>query len=191
MILPARHQKGFVLITGLVLLVVIAIAAITSVEITNLDYKMASNLAFKEQSFQASESGRAAAGDAVNQYAYDRSWDGLTLHSGVSFSSGFNPLAPNATTENLFSQSSLVKDIDFTIAKSTNTSPVDADVYILRSPNAVAAAGGGIQQLSGYKGAGKGIASSGSAIYFELRAKGMGSGSAQTTTASEYRTLIQ
>ena len=190
--MPLRNaQSGVILITGLILLFVIAIAAVTSMQISNLDYKMAANTAFKNQSFQASESGRIAAGDAINQFIYDRTWVGVTPHSGISYNSSFNPLDANAASENPFNATTLIKDMEFTIATSSGIEAVDADIYVIRSPSIAAASGGGLQQLSGYRGAGKGIASSGSAIYFELRATGTGFGNAQTVTASEYRTFIQ
>ena len=88
--MPLRNaQSGVILITGLILLFVIAIAAVTSMQISNLDYKMATNTAFKNQSFQASESGRIAAGDAINQFIYDRTWVGVTPHSGIIYNSSF------------------------------------------------------------------------------------------------------
>ena len=186
-----QHQSGFVLITGLILLIIIAIAAIASMEMSNLDYRMASNSAFKEQSFQASETGRIAAGDAVNQFIYERSWDGVTVHPGISFASTFSPLSANGDSENLFSSGSLAKDMDFDIASTSAIEKINSDIYIIRAPSAAAAIGGGLQQLAGYRGAGKGVASSGSAIYFELRSKGLGNGGAETTTASEYRSFIQ
>ena len=186
-----KNQNGFVLITGLILLIIIAIAAIASMEMSNLDYRMATNSAFKAHSFQASETGRIAAGDAVNQFIYERSWSEVATHPGISIISGFSPLAENAASENLFNATTLIKDMNFTVAGTTTIESVDADIYVVRAPSAAAAAGGGLQQLAGYRGAGKGAAASGSAIYFELRAKGAGNGGAETTTASEYRSFIQ
>lgn len=186
-----KKPSGFILVTGLILLVVIAVAAISSMEISNLDYKMASNTAFKDQSFQASETGRIATGDAVNQFIDERSWTSVAYNSGLSFDSTFNPLAQNANTENLFDMTSLNRDMRFSIAKSTTMANVDADIFIMRAPGVSSVAGMGTQQFSGYEGSGKGLAASGSAIYFELRSRGIGSGGAETVTASEYRTFIK
>ena len=187
-----KNQDGAVLAVGLILLIIIAIAAIAGMEISNLDYKMSSNAAFKNQSFQASETGRITTGDAVNQYIYDRSWDNATIHSNLSFTdSQFNPLALNTDTEDVFDTETLVKDMAFSVATSALVQEVAADIYIVRAPTASVATGGGLQQLAGYRGAGKGVATSGSSIYFELRAKGMANGGAETITASEYRAFIQ
>ncbi len=186
-----QHQEGFVLVTGLILLVVIAVAAISGMRSSNLDYKMASNTAFKDQSFQASETGRIAAGDAINQYMDERAWDNVTTNIGLSYTSTLNPLKQNANTENLFDTKSLVKDMDFKIDKGTKVSKVESEVYITRVPGVHSVAGMGTQQFSGYDGAGKGLGASGSAIYFELRSRGKGNGGAETVTASEYRTFIK
>lgn len=189
--LAPQKQSGFVLITGIIFLVVIAVAAISSMEISNLDYKMATNSAFKDHSFQASETGRITSGDAVNQFAYERSWDSTDLHSAISFDTAFNPLAQNANTENLFKGETLDKDMTFAVSKSDDVAEINADIFIMRAPGVASLAGMGTQQFSGYEGAGKGIATSGSAIYFELRSRGTGNGGAETITASEYRTFIQ
>lgn len=187
-----KAQNGAVLVVGLILLVIIAIAAIAGMEISNLDYKMASNAAFKNQSFQASETGRITTGDAVNQYIYDRSWDNASIHTNLSFTdSQFNPLALNTDTEDVFNTETLVKDMKFSIATSALVQEVSSDIYIIRAPTASVASGGGLQQLAGYRGAGKGVATSGSSIYFELREKGSANGGAETITASEYRAFIQ
>ena len=186
-----QHQKGFVLITGLILLVVIAVAAISGMQSSNLDYKMASNTAFKDQSFQASETGRIAAGDGINQYMDERSWDNVTTNIGLSYNNALNPLKQNAATENLFETTSLVKDMDFKIDKGTKVSKIESEVYITRIPGVHSVAGMGTQQFAGYDGAGKGLGASGSAIYFELRSRGKGNGGAETVTASEYRKFIK
>lgn len=185
-------QNGAILVIGLVLLIVVAIAAIAGMEISNLDYKMASNSAFKNQSFQASETGRITAGDAVNQYIYDRSWTNATTHPNLSFEdTEFNPLALNSDVEDVFDTDTLIKDMDFSVVQSIVAEEIASDIYIVRAPTASVALGGGLQQLAGYRGAGKGVATSGSSIYFELRAKGSANGGAQTITASEYRAFIQ
>ena len=161
-------------------------------ELSNLDYKMASNSAFKNQSFQASETGRITTGDAVNQYIYDRSWVNATIHPNLHFTlEDYSPLALNSDTEDAFNTETLVKDMTFSLTTSSVAQEVAADIFIIRSPSATVASGGGLQQLAGYRGAGKGVATSGSAIFFELRAKGTAYGGAQTITASEYRAFIQ
>lgn len=187
-----NKQSGAVLAIGLILLVIVAIAAIAGMELSNLDYKMASNSAFKNQSFQASETGRITTGDAVNQYIYDRSWVNTTIHSNLHITQeNYSPLALNSDTEDLFNTESLVKDMTFSLARSSVAQEIAADIFIIRAPSATVASGGGLQQLAGYRGAGKGVATSGSAIYFELRSKGTAYGGAQTITASEYRAFIQ
>lgn len=186
-----KRQQGAILIIGLILLVIVAITAIASMEISNLDYKMASNSAFKSQSFQASETGRVSAGNAIKEYIYDRSWNDANTHINLSFDSSFNPLALNDETEDIFDTDTLVADMNFSVIQSAIAEKISSDIYIVRIPVANVATGGGLQQLAGYRGAGKGIATSGSAIYFELRARGMAKGGAQTVTASEYRAFIQ
>lgn len=190
--LTKNNQRGAVLIIGLIFLIIISIAGISGMEISNLDYKMASNSAFKNQSFQASETGRITVGDAVSQYIYDRSWDNASVHSNLSFTDvDFNPLALNSSSEDVFDTDTLVKDMNFSLVKSDTTEAIESDIYIIRSPTVNVSSGGGLQQLAGYRGAGKGVASSGSSIYFELRARGTANGGAQTITASEYRAFIQ
>ncbi len=186
-----RTQNGFILVTGILLLIAISVVAISSMRASNLDYKMSSNTAFKAQSFEASETGRVLAGDAINKFIYERSWADLTIHASMVFDTQYDPLKENASSELPYDTSSLTKDMTFSLAKTTDRKAMNADIYIVRTPNVSAASGAGSQQLSGYRGAGKGIASSGSILYFEIRSKGLGNGNAQTITASEYRTFIQ
>ncbi|WP_053980934.1 hypothetical protein [Marinagarivorans algicola] len=188
---PKKKQQGAILIIGLILLTIVGIAAIASIETSNLDYRMASNSAFKSQSFQASETGRVSAGNAIKEYIYDRSWNSANKHINLSFEASFNPLAVSNQSEDVFDTDTLETDMNFSVAQSATAEKVSSDIYILRIPMTNAASGGGLQQLAGYRGAGKGVATSGSAIYFELRSKGMAKGGAQTVTASEYRAFIQ
>jgi hypothetical protein len=180
-----QAQTGFVLISGLIILVIIAIAAIAGSQMSNLDYKMASNNAFKDEAFQNSETGRIAAADAVGKFLYERSWDNTLPHPQLTFDAQFNPLQDNSITENLFKSTSLTRDMTFTI-----NGEVISDLYIMNSPAAVLQQGSGAQMLSGYRGAGKGSASGGAALFFELRSVGLGQGGARATTASEYKGRI-
>jgi len=180
-----HHQSGFVLITGLILILVVTIVTVSSMQSTNLDYKISSNEAFKDIAFQSSESGRTAAGVGISDYLESRSFTGIT---GLSHDSDYDPYSDLvASGEDLLDTSSLTVDLEFNLS-ATDIEDIEADINVLKAP-AVSAKKSALQQLSGYEGLGKSAAEGGTHIIFEIRSTGYGPSRAAAVTASEFKVI--
>lgn len=196
-----RHShRGIVLVSSMVLLFVLTIVAVSGMQSTTGDFRMSRNLAFKERSFQSSESGRNAFSSVLTAHVFERGWPAsIILPAGLSILDKDNLNGPdnlylsNGLGENLLVPSSLTTDATYTL---DNNGDLDFDdggdinasivVYQLQSGTAT---GSGTAISSGYEGLGKSLASGGFHVYFELRSRGMTSANAQSTTATGYRVV--
>ncbi len=180
----ARNQSGYVLITGLIFILVVTIVSISSMQSSNLNYKISTNEVFKTISFQGSESGRAAAGDAVSEYVYAREWEGN--FSGLSWDENYDPSTDDLETgEDLYSTDTLTVDMEYEVSHASIEN-IESDISIVKAPG-VSTGGSGLQQLSAYEGLGKGAGAGGIHLTFEIRSTGRSSDEAVSVTASEYR----
>ncbi len=184
----AKTQSGYVLITGLVLILVITIVTTSSMQGSNLDYKISSNSVFKDIAFQSSESGRTAAGEGISFYMYNREFSGHGV-PGLTYTENYDPKTDRITdTENLYSTDTLTADMFFDVSDSTIEN-MEADISVVKAQG-VDTGKSGIQQLSGYKGAGKSAAAGGVHLVYEIRSKGIVANTkAVAVTASEYRII--
>lgn len=183
-----KKQSGAVLIVGLIFILIISLATISSMQETNLNYKISTNESFKNISFQSSESGRAVSGDALSYYIYHRSWDAFNV-AGLSWTTLYDPSTDSLDplTENLYDTSSLGVDMNFTLS-GTGVEVASSNISIAKSPG-VKSTGSAFQQLSGYEGLGKGAGAGGIHLIYEVRSTGLSAGNAVTVTASEYRVV--
>lgn len=191
-----RRESGVALVIGLIFLLATTLIGIIALQNTGTSYQLSANLAYTEQAFQSSESGRSAIGTSVADYVWDRKWNTAALPSGLTVldkDSADGPDSPtdeNGATESLFDMDSLQKDMTYDWTDANNTHSLNSDVYLVKTQK-ILEAGAGIQQLSGYEGLGKAAAAGGGVIYFEIRSRGASDRGAEALTASEYRVKIQ
>lgn len=190
-----KKQSGFVLIVGLVFILIISVVTVSSMQSSNLDYKIATNSIFKAIAVENSESGRAASGDAISYFIYNRSWSGFS-ESGLVPPDDYDPsidelgninIDGSSATESLLDTSQLNVDLTYTL-NTTGIEPISSDINIIKGytvPNY----GSGLQQASGYDGLGKGIGAGGAHLLYEIRSTGTAAGDARAITASEYRVI--
>lgn len=183
-------QNGFALVTGLILMLVVTVAVLSSTEMTVLNYRIATNTALKAESFHASESGREAAGEAVQQYLWERTWTGTTLPTGLTYAASFDVLEVDGPSESRLSTASLDIDMQYNVAASADGESINSDIYVLKG-DVDTSNMSGLQQLSGYHGAGRGAATGGTFLWLELRSVGYSSASAETITSSDFRAIIR
>lgn len=184
----AKTQQGYVLITGLILILVITIVTTSSMQGTNLDYKISANSVFKDIAFQSSESGRSAAGEGISFFVYNREFSGHEV-PGLTYTENYNPRTDSvADTENLYDTASMSADMFFDVSHD-DIENLEADISIVKAEG-VDTGRSGVQQLSGYRGSGKGAASGGVNLLYEIRSIGtVPNTKAVAVTASEFRVI--
>jgi len=199
---PQIHQRGFVLVTSLVLLLVLTLVGTFSMQGANLEFKMASNMAFRDRAFQSSEAGRRAMSGVLDQHVFERGWpSSLSRPSGFTVldkdsQDGSDPLyLGNEGGEDLLDDTTLIDDAQYQIDANgdgdyLDPGDVDASIQVFRT-QVVTPDGAGLAMLSGYAGLGKSAAAGGSHLYFELRSDGLAPSSARATTAADFRTVVR
>ena len=190
-----KRQSGFVLIIGLIFILIISVVTVSSMQSSNLDYKIATNSIFKTVAFENSESGRIASGDAISYFMYYRSWSGFS-RLGLIPPDDYDPsidnlgsitIDGNQVAESLLDTNYLNIDLTYNV-NTTDIEPINSDINIIKGftvPNY----GSGLQQSSGYDGLGKGIGTGGAHLLYEIRSTGTAASDARAVTAAEYRVI--
>lgn len=198
----ASGQRGFALVTSLVLLLVLTLVGVFSMQGANMEYRMAANATFRDRAFQSSETGRRAMNGLVDKHVFERGWpNSITIPSGLSVLDKDTDGAPdtlflgNAGSEDLLNDTTLIDDARLRIDGNADgdhldAGDVDAAIQVFRT-QVVTPPGAGMQMVSGYEGLGKAAAAGGTHLYFELRSDGLAAGSARATTAADYRTVVR
>ena len=183
-----HSESGFVLITGLLFILAISVITISSMQGTNLDYKISANESYKDIAFQGSESGRTVAGEAIAHFVYDRRWDGFNIN-GLEIPATYDPSTDGlAAGESLYDTSSLNVDFSFNLS-AENVEPIASNINIIKA-DGVQKGKSSLNQLSGYEGLGKGAGSGGVHLLYEIRSQGAGPAKAAAVTASEYKAAL-
>jgi hypothetical protein len=209
-----KIQRGYVLITSLIFLVVLTLVAVTALDLSSMEFKMSSNANLKSRGLEASESLRIIGGEILDAHVYNRGgWPAaiggtvsddnfeLIIPSGVSILDKDGDTLPdvlsltNSAGESLFSAATLVTDITYQIDGNgdgdfTDDVDTDADLSIYRL-GAFQIRGGPMAMASGYEGVGKGTAGGGTGVVFNLQSRGRSAGGSVTVTSSEYRSVIR
>ncbi|MBX2858622.1 MAG: pilus assembly PilX N-terminal domain-containing protein [Cellvibrionaceae bacterium] len=184
----ASSESGFILITGLLFILAISVITVSSMQGTNLDYKISANESYKDIAFQGSETGRTVAGEAIAHFVYDRRWQGLNIN-GLAIPSTYDPSTDAlANGENLYDTSTLTVDLSFNLS-SQSIETIAADINIMKA-DGVKKGKSALNQLSAYEGLGKGAGSGGVHLLYEIRSQGEGPAKAAAVTASEYKAAL-
>jgi len=181
-------ESGFVLITGLILILAISLVTISAMQGSNLDFKISANQSYKDIAFQNSESGRTVAGEALSHFIYERSWSGFNA-TGLTIPTDYDPSTDKlADTENLYETSALNVDISYKLS-STDIETIESDLSIIKAEG-VQKGKSSLNQLSAYEGLGKGAGSGGVQLLYEIRSQGKGPANAAAVTATEYKAAL-
>jgi len=189
-------EKGYVLFTSLMFLLVLAVIGVTAMQTTNLDFRMSSNTAFHKQAFERSESGRAAlSNDVLDEHlaqgGYWPTWLYTMVPSGLDIkdkdSDGDDDSL--AINESLEAVDNPVVDAVYTLDFNNNSvtdaeDSVDISVFNLKTINAP---GAGIGQASGYSGLGKGAGAGGTHVFFQVETTGKSAAAARSDLLVDFR----
>lgn len=177
-----NRQQGATLLIALLLLMVLTMVGITSMESSNLSFKMSVNMIHHDEAFNNSESARTAATDALPEYLDAAEWDEDDMPVGFAYASAGDLLGDKGASENPLDSATLQRDLAY------SEGDIQGDIYVLKGRTVQNTMGAGSAQYKGYSGAGTGIGGPGGAFkFFELRSHGSSSGSAEAWTASDYR----
>lgn len=209
-----KTQRGFILVTSLIFMLVLTMVAITAMDKTTMDMRMSNNSVLKARSLEASEGLRNIGGELIDAHTYNRGWPksasgsvendtfNTTIPSGLAIADVDNKLYDGNDTstdgtnpESVFTPSKLVTDLTYQHDANSDSDYIDAEdtdaemsVYKVAT---VTIPGSGTCQVCGYEGTGKSAAAGGVVIFFDLRSSGASAGSANTVTVAEYRHVVR
>jgi len=212
-----HSQRGTVLITALIFMVVLTLVAVVSMRSTTLDLKMTTNTMLKSRAFENSETGRDPLMPILDAHVFNRAWEpawpasvGGNVPASADFTvpDGFEvcPCDTAGDPRDLWATNNVDlgepnfydtdnEDLRYRLDGNGDTDfddaeDVAADLFITRL-SVVPASGGAIAQVSGYEGFGKAAAAGGGFLYFDAQARGASAGNARATTGSEVRVVIR
>jgi hypothetical protein len=200
------QQRGAVLVTSLIFLVVLTVIALVANQSSVLEVRMSSNSIAKGRATESSETLRTASNELIDAHLFYRGWptsvggnlgytDQFYFSTGVDLANTNDWGAQNSTGEDLFTPSTWVKDMSLRIDGNsdgdyTDDVDQDADLYVYKTV-VVNSTGSATAMVAGYEGLGKSSASGGALIFFDLRSVGTSAGNASSTTGSNYRYVVR
>lgn len=203
---PNIHQRGAVLITSLMFLVVLTLVALVASQSTVLEARMSANTIVKGRATESSEALRVGANDLLDGHLYNRGWPdtftGGTLDAslfsipvGITANNTNNWGTGNDTGEDLYTTTTWTQDMTLRVDGNTDSDFDDdvdqkADLFVFKTVT-VNSPGSATAMVAGYEGLGKSSASGGALIFFDLRSVGASAGSSSTVTGSNYRYVVR
>lgn len=201
-----RHQRGAVLITSLMFMVVLTLVALMANQSTVLEARMSTNTIVKQRATESSEALRTGINDLLDGHLYNHGlWpislggtepDSLfSVPAGITLGNTNDWGTGNGAGENLYDQTTWVQDASLRVDGNGDSDYVDdqdqsADLMVFKTVT-TNATGSATAMVSGYEGLGKSSASGGAMIFFDLRSVGSSAGSSSTVTGSNYRYLVR
>ena len=200
------HQQGAVLVTALIFLVMLTVAAVVANQSTVLETRMSTNAIVKARAVEASEALRMASNELIDAHMYYRGWPqsaGGTLNNAL-FDVPVGVTVPpplrnwgtdNGQDEDLFDPSTWDLDLTLRVDGNGDGDRVDdvdqeADFFAYKTV-VLNSAGSATAMVAGYEGLGKSSASGGALIYFDLRSTGVSAANASGLTGSNYRYVVR
>lgn len=209
------RQRGYVLITSLIFLMVLTMVAVVATKSTTMELKMSKNFTQSVRSFETSETGRMLTGDLVDAHIFNRAWPqwaGGTMDNdtfGLAEIEGVTPLpdgsprdlyvengtGTDGNPETLFRPGALVDDIDFTRnidqdGDGTDDATLAARIQVFKMGTTMNP-GSSTAMVAGYEGTGKAAAGSGGVSFFRIRAIVDGEGGSRKITGTDFRHVIR
>lgn len=206
------NQRGYILITSLIFMLVLTLVAISAMDTTTMELRMSNNTVLKSRSFESSEAMRTLAGELIDVHAYNRGWPAAV--AGKVENNVFNFAIPSAISildkdsdsipDNLFFSNEsgesvfsppITNDMSYKHDENSDGDYIDAEdlqasLAVYKSA-AIAMPGSGSCQICGYEGTGKSSAAGGTVIFYELHSSGSSAGSASSVTITDYRHIVR
>lgn len=202
----AVRNRGFALLTSLILLFTLTLVGIVAMHSTTLEYRMSTNSAYLSRAREISEAGRMAVSSLLPQHTYERSWSGIELPDGLELGDGAddgtepdNRYGGNEAGESfdVTDPDSLATDATFQIDVDANgdgdttdeVDQFDADIKIYQTATKLDK-GSGTAMVAGYEGLGKGAASGGTVLYYYVASEGKAPSGTRYWTSSDTRARV-
>jgi len=198
-------QRGAVLITSLIFLVMLTVVAVVANQSTVLETRMGTNAIVKARAVEASEALRTASHELIDTSCYNHGWPssitGLPggavreelfhIPTGADITTGTDWCTQNETGENLLDPATWVQDMTLLIDGNSDSDYVDdgdqkAELYAYRI-RSISTPGSATAMVAGYEGLGKSSAKGGSAVLLDLRSVGASAANSSGVTGSIYR----
>ncbi|MDD5759001.1 MAG: pilus assembly PilX N-terminal domain-containing protein [Desulfobulbaceae bacterium] len=178
---PLANEEGFVLVAAIMTLLVLIILGISSTTTTNIELQIAGNDKTNKQTFYAADGGTEV---GVN-----------LLEENVACPEGFavQPLTIGTVEvvnrdfwlqETLAIPSNTMRDIRL----PANDAVPHTNITI--SGNTALSHGSALQMIAGYEGLGKGTASGGAAIMYDINSQHLGNNNAESTVYLLWRHVV-
>ena len=202
---PSLHkQRGVVLFTALMFMVVLTLIALVASQSTVLESRMSNNTIVKARAGESSEALRMGAHDMFDAHLYNRGWPTpvgaldpslFDIPPGITLSNALDWGTANGNTEDFFDADTWTLDMALQVDGNTDGDYTDGEdqnasltVFKTVTTNAT---GSATAMVAGYEGLGKASASGGALNFFELRSTGRSAGSASTVTSSNFRYVVR
>lgn len=203
---PLLHkQRGVVLFTALMFMVVLTLIALVASQSTVLESRMSNNTIVKSRAGESSEALRMGAHDMFDAHLYNRGWpidSGGALDNelffvppGITLSNTGDWGVENDNTEDFFDATSWTMDMTLQVDGNADGDHIDdvdqnAELNVFKTVT-TNATGSATAMVSGYEGLGKASASGGALNFYELRSVGKSAGSSATITGSNFRYVVR
>ena len=177
---PALNsQRGSALLVALLMLVVLTLIGIAATTTTTFELQIAGNDKLYKRAFYAADGATEMGGELIERNIEDRDWD--LGDDGVSAVSPTNPLYRGNVSIESPNPYMNREDVDDGIPSDTNRDAVyprtatnsDPHTNVKVVGNTTLSTGSAIQLIAGYEGKGKGAASGGAWITYDVRAQRM------------------
>lgn len=192
-----NDDKGFVLITALLIMVVLTIIGIAATTNTSLELQIAGNDKVHKQAFYGAEGAAILGVELLEQnlncptgFKSGAMPDWTTIEptnyiavNNSSLDFARNP--PSATPSDILDNDKA--DINFPLAFTDSATP---DSYLMIGGAATMLPGGSLQMAAGYEGVGKSAAGGGIARFYDIYARHQGADNSQSIIILGWRHIV-
>jgi len=179
----AGNERGMVLISALLLLLIVSFMAVGMSTDTSMDVRIAGYEKFKAVSFGNAESALNAGSEVLEDNIYDAGWTPPLPIDYPNLDVQYNGTIKIINDENFYMNSNLgASPLQF----MTMTGDIEAGVVTQRLLSKLAE-GGATQMAAGYEMLGKGAAGGGVHVLYNFEATGTGADQALTDLGMHFR----
>jgi hypothetical protein len=179
-----RDERGMVLISALLLLMIVSFMAVGMSTDTSMDVRIAGYQKYKAVSFGYAESAVNTGTEILEDNIYESGWSGTDIPY-PNLSDQYDP--DDGITIVGSTNGSFYLDENFGRNQTLNMiGDIEAEVVVQRIVTKLGP-GGATQMAAGYEMLGKGAAGGGIHVIFNLEAQGKGAGQARSDVGMYYR----
>lgn len=178
---PIANEAGFVLVAAIMILLVLVILGISSTTTTNIELQIAGNDKTNKQTFYAADGGTEVGANL--------------LEENISCPEGFavQPLTigtVEVVNRDFWLQETLALPSDTVRDMRLPANDAAPHTNITISGNTTLSHGSALQMIAGYEGLGKGAASGGASILYDINSQHLGNNNAESTVYLLWRHVV-